>query len=219
MKTHKIGVFDSGVGGLSVVNAIKQAEKNIQIVYADDKDHIPYGNKTAEELYGFVLPILQNLITEGCEVIVIACNTVTTLLIDRLRQEIPVPLIGMEPMVKPAAALTKSGIITVCATPATLYSARYNYLKQTYAKHVQVLEPDCSDWARLIEFDQIDRSHIQRLVTDVCVAGSDVIVLGCTHYHWIEEDMLQTARQFGTQVIQPEDAVITELQRVLAQLG
>src|SRR5690606_6257793 len=118
------------------------------------------GTKPPREIHQYVLPILQDLVSRGCKVIVIACNTVTTTMIDTLRQELPVPLVGMEPMVKPAVQLSKSRIIAVCATPTTLASRRYASLKRTYAKGVKVLEPDCSDWSRMIETNQVDRQHV-----------------------------------------------------------
>jgi glutamate racemase len=97
MPKNKIGVFDSGVGGLSVANAIKKALPGYEIIYKDDSQHVPYGTKSLEQIYGFTKPILEELIEEGCQVIVIACNTVTTNTIGRLRQELTVPLVGMEP--------------------------------------------------------------------------------------------------------------------------
>lgn len=103
----KIGVFDSGVGGMSVVRAIQKALPDLEVIYKDDKAHVPYGSRSVEEIHGFVTPIFRSFIDEGCQVIVVACNTVTTNLISELRQEFSVPLIGMEPMVKPAAQATK----------------------------------------------------------------------------------------------------------------
>jgi glutamate racemase len=124
--------------------------------------------KPLEQIYDFTKPILDDLVTEGCQVIVIACNTVTTNLIARFRQELPVPLIGMEPMVKPAANATSSGIIAVCATPRTLSSERYKLLKQRYAASIKVLEPDCSDWSYMIETNTLDREKIAKTVENVC---------------------------------------------------
>jgi glutamate racemase len=211
-----IGVFDSGVGGLTFVNAINQAIPDTHVVYRTDKENLPYGTKTKDQLHALVLPILQSMVTEGCEVIVIACNTVTTIVIEDLRKELSVPLIGVEPMVKVAATATKTGIITVCATPATLSSERYKWLKDSYANDITVLEPDCSQWASMIEDDQINTTTINQLIDDSCNQGSDVIVLGCTHYHWIQ-DLISTATKGRAEVIQPEAAVITQLQKVLGQ--
>lgn len=214
----KIGVFDSGVGALSVINAIKKAMPDLEIVYKDDKAHLPYGDKSVEEIHGFARPIFQEFIGEGCQVIVIACNTVTTNLASKLREEFKVPMIGMEPAVKPAAEMTKTGIIAVCATPRTLASERYHHLKEEYAKGIKVLEPDCSDWALMIENNSVERDKIAKTVEEVCAAHADVIVLGCTHYHWIEE-LIKEIAAGRAQVIQPEQPVIKQLQKVLEQLS
>lgn len=210
----KIGVFDSGVGGLSVATAIEKALPSLDVVYVNDRKNVPYGSKTPEVLFDLVLPILQDLVNQGCQAIVIACNTVTTTLIAELRQALPVPLVGIEPMVKPAAELTKTGVIAVCATPATLKSERYTWLKDSYAHGKTVLEPDCSQWSYMIEHNKVNDAYIQRQVTEMCEAGADVIVLGCTHYHWIEEKV-RAMTQGRALVIQPEQAVIKQLQKVL----
>lgn len=210
----KIGVFDSGVGGLSVANAIEKAHPSYDIVYVNDRKNVPYGAKTPEVLLSLVTPILQNLVAEGCEVIVIACNTVTTTLITQLREIIPVPLIGIEPMVKPAAERTKTGVIAVCATPATLASERYKWLVSTYAAGKTIIEPDCSQWSYMIEHNKINDVYIAAQIEEMCAAGADVIVLGCTHYHWIEEKIRDLAAG-RAEIIQPEQAIIRQLQRIL----
>jgi glutamate racemase len=214
----KVGVFDSGVGALSVINAIKKEMPALEIVYKDDKAHLPYGSKTVEQIHTFVSPIFQQFMDEGCQVIVVACNTVTTNLISQLRQEIPVPMVGMEPAVKPAAEHTKSGVIAVCATPRTLGSERYEWLKQEYGKGVKILEPDCSDWAMMIENNRVEREKVADIVEEVISEGADVIVLGCTHYHWIEQLVKEIAAG-RAEVIQPEKPVIEQLKRVLEQLS
>lgn len=211
----KIGVFDSGVGGKSVVQAIKLAIPEAEILYKTDRKNIPYGTKKADELKLLVVPILRALADSGCEAIVVACNTVTTLIIDDLRKELPLPLIGMEPMVKPAAEMSKSKVIAVCATPSTLGSERYAWLKKTYAANVKVLEPDCADWALMIEDNRINEDKITSRIRPVCEQGADVIVLGCTHYHWIEAEIRAVANQYGAQVIQPIRPVIKQLKQVL----
>lgn len=213
----KIGVFDSGAGGQSVVQAIQAALPKAEVVYAEDKQNLPYGNKTPDELFKLTLPILNTLSDKGCQVLVVACNTVTTTIIDKLRDALPVPLVGMEPMIKPAAEQTKSKIIAVCATPATLASKRYAWLKDTYAKDAKVLEPDCSDWALMIEQDKLDRQHVRERIDAVCDQGADVIVLGCTHYHWIE-DIIRAETKGRAAVIQPIEPVINQLKLVLEQL-
>jgi glutamate racemase len=213
----KIGVFDSGVGGQSVINAIKKELPDLEIVYKDDKKHLPYGNKSIEEIHSLVKPIFQEFIDEACQLVVVACNTVTTNLIDSLRVEFKVLMIGMEPALKPAALASKTHVIAVCATPRTLSSDRYKWLKQQYAKEVEVIEPDCSDWALMIENNQLDREKVAKTIEDVLGKKADEIVLGCTHYHWIEEEIVGMV-QGRAEVIQPEQAVIAQLKRVLEQL-
>jgi glutamate racemase len=217
-KQIKIGVFDSGVGALSVINTIRQELPDLEIVYKDDKAHLPYGSKTAEQIHQFVRPIFQQFIGEGCQVIVVACNTVTTNLIKELRNEFNISMVGMEPAVKPAAEMTKSKVVAVCATPRTLSSDRYKWLKSKYARGVAVLEPDCSGWAEMIENNSVERDKVAEQIEKVIKHGADVIVLGCTHYHWIEELIMQIANG-RAKVIQPEKPVISQLKKVLEQFA
>ncbi len=214
---YTVGVFDSGVGGESVATAIKRHFPALQTVYVSDAKNVPYGSKTPEELEKLVLPIMEKL-AEHVDIIVIACNTVSTLLAKKIRQKINIPIVALEPMVKPAAELTQSNIVAVCATPATLASERYAWLKEEYAKDVEVLEPDCSDWSSLIEANTITREIIREQIDMVCERGADVVVLGCTHYHWIE-DIVKEEAAGRAEVLQPEQPVIAQLQRVLEQLG
>jgi glutamate racemase len=213
----KIGVFDSGVGGLSVVRAIEKALPNDEIIFANDSKNVPYGTKTPEHILVLVRPIFQQLADQGCRVIVVACNTVSTTIISQLREQFAVPLIAMEPMIKPAAEMTKSGVIAVCATPTTLASDRYHYLKDTFANNVEVIEPDCSQWSYLIEHNQINKNHISKVIEPALEKGSDVIVLGCTHYHWIEQEIKDITRGRAI-IIQPEEPVIRQLKTVMQQL-
>lgn len=215
----KIGVFDSGIGGLSVANAIGLAMPYVEVVFRHDTaDHFPYASKAPDQIYEFVVPILKQLIEEECKVIVVACNTVTTTLIDRLREQFDVPLVGIEPMVKPAAERTNSGVVAVCATPATLASERYHELKHAHAKGITVIEPDCSDWSELIEHNHMNEEKLREDVTPSLSAGADVIVLGCTHYHWIEDEIKEIVGDRAI-ILQPEQAIISQLKRVLARLA
>lgn len=213
----KIGVFDSGIGGKSVASAIEQALPNYEVVFVNDTKNMPYGSKAPDEIFSFVEPIFKKLIDDGCQVIVVACNTVSTTLIDRLRARFSVPLIGVEPMVKPAAQLTGSKVIAVCATPTTLASRRYIELKEAYAKNITVIEPDCSDWSALIEKNELAKEKIAEDILPAIQNGADVIVLGCTHYHWIEQEIIEITQGKAT-ILQPEQALISQLKRVIAKL-
>jgi glutamate racemase len=214
----KIGVFDSGVGGLSIANAVQTALPDAKIVLKQDKEHVPYGLRQPSEILELVTPIFQSLVDDGCQVIVVACNTVTTTLIKELRERFNLPLIAVEPMVKPAATRTKTKVIAVCATPTTLASPRYAELKKEYTLGLTVLEPDCSDWPAMIENKQVDEAAIAKRINEVLDKNADVIVLACTHYHWIEDEINELAAG-RAQVLQPEQAIIEQLKRVLAQLS
>lgn len=213
----KIGVFDSGIGGRSMARAIERELTDVEILVREDRANLPYGNKTPEELLALVAPILQAMEAAGCDVIVIACNTVSTTIIESLRLACSVPLVAVEPMVKPAADQTKTGVIAVCATPTTLTSDRYKWLKDTHAKDITVLEPDCSEWAFMIEEDNVDGAKIALEIGAALKQRADIIVLGCTHYHWIEHE-IRVLCEDRAKVIQPEKSVVNELKRVLARL-
>lgn len=213
----KIGVFDSGVGGEAVAKKIKKALPEHEIILREDKEHVPYGSREPNEILEFITPIFQSMIDDGCKIIVVACNTVTTTLINEIREKFTIPFVAIEPMVKPASALTKTGVITICATPATLKSERYKLLKNEFTQGITVIEPDCSKWARLIETNQIDQNSISEMVNDSIRQNSDVIVLACTHYQWIESDINEIAGD-KAQVIEPSAATIEQLKKVISQL-
>jgi len=213
----KIGVFDSGIGGLSVAKAIERALPEADVLFMHDtQDHFPYATKSPEQIYQFVIPIFQKLVDAACDVIVIACNTVSTTLAGQLRQTFATPMITVEPMIEAAATLTKTGVIAVCATPTTLASERYGWLKTTYGSECIIIEPDCSDWSALIEHNQMNEARIRQEIEPALVQGADVIVLGCTHYHWIE-NQVRTIVGNRADVVQPESMVVEQLRQLLPQ--
>jgi glutamate racemase len=213
----KIGVFDSGVGGAHVAATIINVMPEHEVILREDKEHVPYGTRQPAEILQLVLPIFEEL-SGLCDVIVIACNTVSMTIISDLRSRFSMPLIPVEPLVKLASELTGSGVIAVCATPATLASAHYKQLKTIYAEDLKVLQPDCADWASMIEHNKVEGARIAGLVAEVLHGGADVIVLGCTHYHWIEEYINRLASG-QAKVLQPEPAILADLRQVLEQLA
>ena len=216
MKT-KIGVFDSGLGGLSVANAIRVALPEHEVVFRNDEHHVPYGKRDPEEIMGFIVPIFEELIDAGCKVIIVACNTVTTTLISQIRERFSIPLVAIEPMVKPASQMTKTGVIAICATPTTLNSERYAELKRQYAKNVTVIEPDCSDWSDMIQNKEVDQNKIAKQINKALDKNADTVVLACTHYHWIEDEINQLTSG-RAKVIQPTHETLLQLKKVLLQL-
>lgn len=206
----KIGVFDSGIGGLSVARAIEKAFPDSRVIYVNDAANVPYGTKTPEHIYRLAYPKIEELYKQDCDLIVLACNTLTSTNMEKLEAAFPVPFIGFEPMVKPAGRQTSSQKIIVCATPATLSSPKYNRLKEDHAQGITVIEPDCSDWALLIEQNKITEEKIRRAIEPGLSEGADIIVLACTHYHWIEDTIREIAAGRAI-ILQPEQAVIERI--------
>lgn len=202
----KIGVFDSGIGGKIVAITLQQAFPNDVIQYVNDSAHMPYGTKTSAEIQALTLQAIFPLIHTGCQVIVVACNTATTNAIQLLRQTYPaIFFVGLEPMVKPAAAQTKTGVIGVCATPATLTSDGYQHLKDFWTKDIRVIEPDCSNWAELIEHGQAVNITLESTIRRLRDQQCDVIVLACTHYHWLYDQIRHLAPTIT--ILEPTDAI------------
>jgi glutamate racemase len=211
----KLGIFDSGIGGEAVATSLRSAFPAAEIVTVNDREHLPYGDRTAEDITALTDAAIQPLLAGNCDVIIIACNSATAAAIETLRARYPEQrFVGLEPMIKPAAAMTKTGTIAVCATPATLGSDHYAHLKQTYGSDVTIVEPDCSTWARMIEDNEVNESHIEETVKTVCSAGADVIVLACTHYHWIQE-VVERAAAGHAAVIEPSAAIADRVSSLL----
>lgn len=213
----KVGVFDSGVGGLSIAKKIEKEIKGVEVISRNDKANLPYGDKTPEQLIKLALPILKKMEDDGCEIIVVACNTLSMTIAEEIRAQLSSVVITVEPMIAKTVELTESKTITVCATPATLASRRYKDLLERYAQHLTVIEPDCSDWARLIEENEINEQLIADDIEPSIGRGSDVIVLGCTHYHWIEGEINELVGERAI-VLQPEEYVVGRLRKAVEQL-
>jgi glutamate racemase len=216
MGSMKIGVFDSGVGGQAVAHRLSELLPDAEIICVDDHAHVPYGSRPVDEIIKLADTAIQPLIGARCDTIVIACNTVTTVAISHLRAKYPgTNFVGIEPMVKPAAAQTTSGRIAVLATPATLASPTYNTLKKTWAEGVTIIEPDTASWAGLIEIGQAQKVPIEDTVRGLVDQGVDVIVLACTHYHWLKK-RAENAVDGKATVLEPSDAIG---KRIMSLLG
>lgn len=202
----KIGVFDSGIGGRNIADALELVFPDDEILYRNDHKNVPYGNKSIEDIRRLTLHAVDLLVQDGCSIIVIACNTATTNAIEVLRATYPhVFFVGLEPMIKPAAKLSKTGVIGVCATPATLKSTSYGQLKEKWAASMHIIEPDCSLWATLIEAGRLNEVNVEAATAQLQAAGCDVIVLACTHYHWLKDRFIAAANK--TVILEPTDAI------------
>ncbi len=203
----RLGVFDSGIGGKSIADLLARDFPNAQVEYVQDAAHVPYGGREKEDIISLTETAIQPLIMGKCDCIILACNTATAAAIEYLRDKYPSQkFIGLEPMVKPAVETSKSNIIAVCATPYTLSSERYAELKQQYGEGVTILEPDCSNWAEMIEHNSLDDQSVKGVIQEVLDKGADVIVLACTHYHWIK-DTISKYSEGRAVVLDPSDAI------------
>jgi glutamate racemase len=185
-----IGIFDSGLGGLSVLAAIAHELPRANLIYLADTAHVPYGDKSESFITGRVLAIGQHLADQGCKLIVVACNTATTTAIEALRNHLPhISIVGVEPGVKPAAQGSVTRKIAVLATEATARSKRLAHLIERHASQVKVDIVPCPGWATHIEMLQRDtpvfRNEVAMKIRPLLDAGADRIVLGCTHYAFL----------------------------------
>ena len=215
-----IGVMDSGVGGLSVLKHLTRQLPHEHFIYFADSAHAPYGNKSATEIQQRCEIVADTLIAQGAKALVVACNTATAAAIGSMRQHYTLPIIGMEPAVKPAAAASKNGIIGVLATTGTLQSAQFAALLEHYGQNVQVVTQACVGLVECIEQGQLDAPQTQALLKQYCqplmAAGADTIVLGCTHYPFVRQYIQQIVGPNVT-LIDTGAAVAKRLQQVLEQ--
>lgn len=211
----KLGIFDSGIGGEAIANILRDALDGVEILVVNDREHLPYGSRSAEEIISLTGAAIKPLLDVNCDVIVIACNTATTIALPHLRELYPDQrFVGIEPMIKSAAGQTKSGVIAVCATPRTLESSRYAELKERHAPGTVIIEPDCHDWAYMIENGIVNREKIRLTIEDMLRNDADIIVLGCTHYHWIK-DFIEQCTQGKAIVLEPSTAIVSRVSNLL----
>jgi len=217
-----IGVFDSGVGGLSVLRAIRQQMPNQPLIYLADQAHVPYGSRTLEQVRAFSEGITRYLLSQGVRLIVVACNTASAAALHYLRKTFPqVPFVGMEPAVKPAADHTHSGIVGVLATPATFQGALYASVVERFAQGVVLLQSTCPGLVGQIEAGHLDtletRTILEETLQPMLKQGLDTVVLGCTHYPFVIP-LIQEIVGPQVRVIDPAPAVARQVARVLGML-
>ncbi len=208
----KIGVFDSGIGGVRFAHELQQAQPHYKIQVVHDRAHMPYGDKTPAQIAQYTAQAIQPLI--DCDVIVLACNTATAYAIDYLRELYPQKqFVGFEPAIKVATAYTKTRTIAVLATPATLRSERYKQLRADY-KDIEIIEPHVGSLAHQIETKNVDWPKLEVLLQTLVKNNVDTIVLGCTHYHLIKNTIAHFAGS-SVRIVTPTAAVITQIEHVL----
>lgn len=214
-----IGIFDSGIGGLTVTKEVKRLLPQQAICYLADNARAPYGNRPAEEVLLFSQENTQRLLAAGASLIVIACNTATSVAIDPLRRQYPhLPFVGMEPAVKPAAEQTSKGCIGIMATQLTLKSERYHALLDRFTEGARVFSDPCIGLVPLIEAGDYKSPQLlallEKILCPMLSAGVDTIALGCTHYPLITA---QIAAICGptVKIINPAPAAAKQVARLL----
>lgn len=220
-----IGIFDSGIGGLSVFREIKKLLPEEKYIYFSDNAHCPYGEKSKDYIIDRARKITDFMLEQGADVIVVACNTATAAAIKTLREEYSVSFIGMEPAIKPAAALTRTGVVGVLATAGTLKADKYKDTKGRHAEDVIVVEHIGKGFVELVESGETVGPKAEATVTEslepLLDAGADTIVLGCTHYPFLSETISKVASSLTPSreisIIDPAPAVARRLHEVMTK--
>ncbi len=218
-----IGVFDSGVGGLGVVNHLRRIIPSADVVYVGDRSRAPYGHRSLDEVRTYAEEITGYLIGRGTDTVVIACNTASAAALHRLRAvHSGVAFVGMEPAVKPAAVVSRTGVIGVLATSATFQGELFASVVDRFAGEVEVVCQACEGWVELVETGEISGRRAESLVArhldPVLEAGADVLVLACTHYPFLEPVIRRVAGARVT-IIDPAEAVARQTARLASGTG
>ena len=215
-----IGVMDSGVGGISVLKHIHALLPHENLLYVADSKYAPYGSKTAAEITSRCMIIADFLMSKNVKALVVACNTATAAAIDELRETFNIPIIGMEPAVKPAAEASKNGVIGVLATVGTLKSAQFAALLESYGRNVKVLTQACVGLVECIERGELTQNSTRQLLKKYCTPllaeGADTIVLGCTHYPFVRP-LIEEIVGSNVAIIDTGAAVARQLQKKLVE--
>ena len=214
-----IGIFDSGIGGLSVLKHIRTQLPNENLLYVSDRAHLPYGEKDKQYILQRSRVITQFLISKNVKAVVIACNTATAAAVKELRESYQLPIIGMEPGVKPAILRSRSGMVGVLATHGTLNSHKFKTLLQDHADGSEVIICPCDGWVEAIEQNGHDHQTTRQIVSQqlqpILERGVDTLVLGCTHYPFVKKMIADEAGP-DISIIDTGPAVAKQLQRQLS---
>lgn len=213
-----IGVFDSGVGGLSVLKEIRRELPYESLIYVADSANAPYGDQDPTFIVERTNLISQFLVASHAKAIVVACNTATVVAIDELRAWCPIPVVAMEPAIKPAAIATRSGVVGVLATSRTVASASVARLCNQYSANANILLTPCPGLVECVERGELltteTRSLLSRYITPLLKAGADTLVIGCTHYSFLTRLIREIAGP-NVEIVDPAASVARELTRRL----
>ena len=218
-----IGVFDSGVGGLSVLRALMRQMPGEDMLYVADQAHVPYGPRPLEQVRRFSEAITRFLLEKGAKIVVVACNSASAAALSHLRTTFPdTPFVGMEPAVKPAAETTQTRVVGVLATPATFQGALFESVLERFAAGVTVLRDTCPGLVQQIEQGKLNGEETRRILKEALLPmlekNIDTIVLGCTHYPFVIPLIERIAGE-NVRVIDPAPAVARQTGRLLESAG
>lgn len=218
MSTDPVGVFDSGVGGLSILRSIRALLPQENLVYIADSAYAPYGPKGESFIRERSAVLMDRLVGAGVKAVVVACNTATAAAITLLRERYAIPVVGVEPAVKPAAEQSRSGVVAVLATSGTIASDKFINLQSRFSDRVQILTRAGTGLVELIEQPQFDEGELLALlrsyIAPMQAQGADTLVLGCTHYSLIKQQIAEVGGG-SLRIVDAGDAVAKELQRRL----
>lgn len=218
-----IGIFDSGVGGLSVLREIRKLLPEASLIFLADQANVPYGKHSLEEVRQFSEAITRYLLGRGAQIIVVACNSASGAALQHLRQNFPrVPFVGMEPAIKPAAVLTRSGVVGVLATWVTFNGPLYASVVERFAHGVTLLQNTCPGLVEQIEAGELDspttHAILEAALSPMLARGADTIVLGCTHYPFVTPQIQKIAGPDAS-IIDPSPAVAQQTARLIQLNG
>ena len=217
-----IGIFDSGVGGLSVMAELAREVPQEDLLYFADSAHCPYGRRPHGEIQCLARGIVTFLLSQGAKIIVVACNTASAAALRHLRETFEVPIVGMEPAVKPAAEGTDSRVVGVMATEATFQGALFTSLVERFAAEVEVLTQTCPGLVEQVEaglvMEPSTRQMLETYLRPMLDAGVDSLVLGCTHYPFLRPLIAEIAGD-RVEIIDPGPAVARQTTRILRREG
>jgi glutamate racemase len=215
-----IGIFDSGVGGLSVLTAVRLRLPGAGLIYVADTAHVPYGPRALQEVRDFSFGITHFLVAKGAQVVVVACNTASAAALHKLRSAFPeTRFVGMEPAVKPAAEQSHTGVVAVLATPATFQGALFASVVERFAQGVEVIPQVCPGLVEQVEAGELESPRTEAMLRTwlepLLARNIDALVLGCTHYPFVRQ-LLERICGPAVRVLDPSAAVARQVERVLA---
>jgi glutamate racemase len=218
MTRQPIGVLDSGVGGLSILREIRELLPREDLIYVADSRYAPYGERPEAFIEERVTVVVEYLVSQDVKAVVVACNTATGVAVEALRARFRMPIVAIEPALKPAAAMTRTGVVGVLATHRTLESEKFARLRARHAAGIDVVIQPCPGLAEQVERGDFNGAATKRLVEQyvrpLMEKGADTLVLGCTHYPFLQRAIRDVAGE-SVAIIDPGDAVARELKRQL----